>query len=324
MSDAVFLREQTPHKITVQSAASAGEMRQGPDGRAVYLKSTSTGAAAGDANVNFYDSGQVTVTKTTGMVFLDGGRVYWDYSASKAHYKQVDDQDFFIGTSVGDAASADTTMTVKLNVNQSRKIDLLQDAFSTTIVGTQALGGLALNRRGLALNKVLNATNEAQKLDALSKDGFAIGANAIIEMMFNVISDGAGTVVDFSLGVASGTNATDADSITKHMFVHLDANVTAIKMQSKDGTTTVAATDTTTVYTEGAGNANRVEVWFDFRAPADVQAYVNGVNVLPATVFDMSGVGATTLYLLSHVEKTASTDTYEIDVEACFARTAKQ
>lgn len=321
MADATFLREQSPHWITVAAAASAGELRQGPDGRAYYLKG-SNGAALGDANIKFVDDGQVTVTKTAGIVILDGGRVYWDRSARAAHYKQVDDADFYAGVAVGDAASADTTMTLKLNVEQSRKVDLFRDPTATTIVGTQALGGLAIEVRGGSRNFKLDATSEAQKLDILSKDGFGIGSNPIVEFAFNVLNDGAGSNTDVSIGVGNTSHATDASSITRRMFVHLDGNSVNISAESSDGTTTVAITDTTIDYTEGVGNANRVECWMDFRNPADVQLYVNGALVLGSTVFGMSL--ATTLYLLAHVEKTSSADVYEIDGEWMYVRTAEQ
>ena len=39
----------------------------------------------------------------------------------------------------------------------------------------------------------LTATNEAQKTDVLSVDGFAVGAKAIVEAVVRVISDGAPT-----------------------------------------------------------------------------------------------------------------------------------
>ncbi len=321
MADSSFVREASPVLVTLAATALVGEVRQGADGRAEYLVGGNS-ASSGDQR-SYSQEGQIAVTKTSGMVFLDGGPVYWDRSARAAHYKQVDDQDFYLGTCVGDAASADTSCTVNFNVRPTYKVDLVRDPYITSPTGTLALGGLGLTRNGGALNFVLSSTNEAQKLDALSKDGFANGANGIIEMAFNVINDGAGTVVDFSLGIANATHATDADSITRHLLIHLDANATAIKLQSKDGTTTVTATDTTKVYVEGVGNTNRVEVWFDMRNPADVQCYVNGVLVLPATVFDVSAMVAT-WYLLAHVEKTLSTDTYQIDVEWARVRTAEQ
>ncbi len=257
------------------------------------------------------------------MCFLDGGPAYWDFSASACHYKQVDDQDFAIGSFVGDAALNDTSCTVNLNVAPRYKIDVSRDPFITAIIGTQALGGLALLRRGGAHDIVIDASNEAQKVDILSMDGFSIDSNPIVEFDFDVPSDGAGTVVDVNVGVANTTHASNADSITRYLFMHLDANATAIKFQSTDGSTTVAATDSTKTYTEGQTVVTRKTVWMDFRNKADVQIYVDGVNVLPATVFDLSAVAAT-MYLLCHVEKSASTDTYEFLLGSLRARTAKQ
>lgn len=320
MSDAGRkIRSAEPVTLTVESAIAARTLAQLPDGRAGIAR---TSGSPGDV-VSFDVSGVWPVTKTTSISLLKGGRVFWDYSAAAATFKRVDDRDFFAGLCVGGAASADTEVSVDLNAQPVYDTDISRDSTITAVVGTQALGGLGLNRRGGAHNFVISATNEAQKLDALCKEGFATGANSIIEFAFTVPSDGSGTVVDVSVGVASGTHATDADSIAKHLFMHLDANATAIKFQSKDGTTTVAATDSTKTYTEGQTLGVRKEVWFDFANPADVQIYVDGVNVLPATVFDVSA-SASTWYLLCHIEKTASTDTYELDLEFLRERRAVQ
>ncbi len=320
MADATRYRDDTDLIVELATAANVGELRQLADGRFGWMQGGNAGAISDDRT--FKAAGQVAIAKTTGITFLDGGKVYWDRSARKGHYKQVNDQDGYAGTCVGGAASADETMIVNLNVEQRRKVCINRDPFSTTIIGTQALGGLGLLRRGGAHNIKLDSTSEAQKVDLLSKDGFALAANAIIEGAFNVISDGAGTVVDVSLGVASASHATDASAITQRMFVHLDANATSIHAESSDGTTTVALADSLADYTEGVGIANRVEFWMDFRTPADVQLYINGVNVLAASVFNMAL--ATTLYLLAHAEKTSAADTYEIDLEWLYARTAEQ
>lgn len=315
-----FLRERERLLKTLAEAANLGDLHQHGDGSPTFL--TGSNGSAGNEKT-FRSTDQINLPKTAGITILDGGRVYWDRSAQACSFKKIDDRDFYVGRAVGDASSAAVLMAVNLGVDPPYDIDLARDPFSTTIIGTQALGGLALNRRGGAHNFKLDATNEAQKLDALSKDGFATGANAIIEFAFNVISDGAGSAVDVSLGIANATHATDADAITRHLLLHLDANATAIKLQSKDGTTTVTASDTTKTYVEGAGNANRKEVWFDLRNPADVQVYIDAVNVLSATVFDISASVAT-WYLLAHLEKTASTDTYEIDLEGMRARFSEQ
>lgn len=317
MPEAVFVRDWDQTRITLAASTGAGELRQLADGRAGYYES-SVGASSGD-KIIATTSGQVTLPKTNGVSILDGGRCYWDHSASSITYKPANDRDFFAGTAMGDYASGDTTIVVNLNVQQVQTIDIANDPFVTAIVGTQALGGLALNRRGGAHNIVLSSTSEAQKVDILTRDGFDKAANAIVELIFNVISDGAGTAVDVSMGVANGTHATDADIIAESLFIHLDANNVNINAESDDGTTEVAATDTTIDYTEGTP----VEVWLDLRDPADIQIYINAALVLGATVFKLDA-STGPLKLLVHVEKTAAADTYEIDINRLVARLAEQ
>jgi hypothetical protein len=60
--------------------------------------------------------------------------------------------------------------------------------------------------------------------------------------------------------------------------------------------------------TAGAAVANRVEFWIDMRNPADIQLYVDGVNVLPSSVFKLDAATGP-IGLLAHVEKTSGTAT---------------
>lgn len=316
-ADAIFNHSSVEQRTTLSGALGAGEIWQLKDGRAAFYDS-SVAASSGD-KVYIRTEGQVTVTKANGVVILDGGRVYWDHSANAATYKPVNDRDFYLGTAVGDWASGDTQMLVNLNNQQSNIIDFQREAFDTVFVGTRALGGLDLETRGGARKFTLSATNEAQKIDMLSQFGFTRTANAIVELIFNVDSDGSGTVVDVSMGLANATHASDADSITESLFVHLDANNTNINIESDDGTNEVAATDTTTDYTEDTP----VEVWFDLRDEADIQVYVNGALVLGASTFRLDNATGP-LKLLLHIEKTASTDTYVLDVNRFHARIAEQ
>jgi hypothetical protein len=325
MADATYSRGFDESLVRSANAVSAGELVQMPDGRAGFYDppggalAPATGTAV---DVRFKTQHSAVLTKATGVVILKGGRVYWDHSANNCTYKKVNDRDFYVGRAAKDAASGDAVVEVLMNVDPRYDIDMGLDPFATTIVGTQALGGLALLRRGGAHHIVLNATNEAQKVDMLSVDAFAVASNPIVEFAFRVISDGAGTVVDVSLGAANATHATDADSITESVFIHLDANNVNINAESDDGTTEVAATDTTINYTEGSSVSERVEVWMDFRDPADVQIYVNGALVLDGTTFNIN-VATGPLKLLAHIEKTASTDTYELALDWMRARYAE-
>lgn len=316
-----ILHSSTPdtEKIVATAAHASGDLYQAKDGRAAVVAGLNA-VAIGDT-MDIYKSGIFTVLKTATVVILDGGRVYWDTSANKANFRKVNRQDFYIGRAYKDAASADTTMKVSLNVDPKYDIDISRDPFTTAIVGTATTE--LLNRRGGAHEIVIAATNEAAKVDILSVDGFSITAKPIIEGAFRVIASGAATVVDINLGIANGTHATDADQITEQVFIHLDENVTTINAQSKDGTTTVASTDTTTVYIAGAAVANRKEFWMDLRDPTHIAIYIDGVQVLASTVFTL-GAGTGPEFLLAHVEKTSSTDTYTLAVDWLRARFSTQ
>lgn len=322
MSDATFVRSRDNNKVTLAAAAAAGEVRQLADGRAAVLEGLNA-AASGDVRT-FVTTGKFTMTKTSGVVLLDGGRAYWDHSANAVTFRKVNDRDFYLGRIVGDAASAGTECVVDLNVDPPYDLDLARDPYLTTLVGTAVAGAFGYPvRLGGAQIFELTATNEAQKVDALSVDGFAKGANAIIEGAFRVLSDGSGSAVDVSMGVANGTHVSDADQITESLFVHLDANNTNINLESDDGTTEVAATDSTLDYTEGSDVAKRVEFWMDMRNPADVQIYINGVLALGSTVFNVDAATGP-FYLLVHVEKSSSTDTYKLAIDWLRARFAEQ
>jgi predicted RecA/RadA family phage recombinase len=323
VADAAFLRAQSPALITMQAAANPGELRQGPDGRAYYLKAGATpsvGASVGD-RARYVDADQVTVTKTTGIQILDGGRVYWDRTNRKAHYKQINGQDFYAGVAVGDAASGDTSMVVKLNVQQSRRYLMERDPFTPVPIGTPAESVL-LRSRGGAWLMTLDATNEAQKIDALAvtSENVSTAANAIFEAAFNVLADDSGTAATYSLGFASATHATAFTSIANYLGIQVKAHDGKIYAASKaTGGVTVAVTDTTKTYSVGT----RVEVWIDMRNPAACGIYINGVQVLTATVFDVS-FSSTAWLALVHLVKTASTDTMQVQTDWAWIRTAEQ
>ena len=315
--EARSVRDAGTERVQASGAIAAYEVVQLPSGKAGVLD-RATGISSGQYGLYSTD-GTWNLVKTSGFSALRGGRAYWDHSANAVNYKKVNDRDFYIGRFAEDSASSNTQCVVLLNEDPPYDIDVARDPHETVIVGTQGLNTMGVFRRGGAHKFILSTANEAQKLDILSKDGFANDANAIIEFAFEVVDDGAGTAVDVSVGVASGTNATDADAIASSIFMHLDANATPINLESDDGVTEVAATDTTSDYVLGS----RHEVWIDMRDPADVQIYFDGVLQLAATTFDVSA-NAVPLYLLCHIEKTASTDAYEFDLEWLRARFVEQ
>lgn len=321
MAEATIYQEcDETRDYTADAALTAGEVLQLRDGRAAVIP---LATASGDG-VGAQVEGIFKVLKTASIVILDGGEVYWDHSANTATYNQVSDRDFFMGSAVGDAAAADTYVYVDLNKHPKYKVDLVDGAFASVLAGTAAAGAFGYPVRLGGSNVLeLTATNEAQKVDLLSVQGFSPASNPIVEVAFRVISDGSGSAVDVSLGVADGTHATDADSIAQSAFFHLDANNVNINAECDDGTNETAATDTTIDYTEGSTLSCRVEGWIDMRDLSSVKFYVNGARVLSATTFSVAAASGT-LFLLAHAEKTSSTDTYKIAVDKLRVRTGQQ
>lgn len=313
MAEATYTRSDDRFNLLLAATLDAGQLIQLPTGEAAFLDASapvSSGAYTDDLRTR----GKVAVEAATGWVGVAGQEVYWDHSANKLTYLKSNDRDYFAGLLVRDKASADIAAEVDLNKRQRFDIDLQRDLFASAIVGTQALNVMGLYQRGGAQKLILSSTSEAQKVDLLSRDRFAVGANWCAEFLFTVNNDGAGTTPDVNIAVANGTHATDADSITELCGIHLDGNSVNINALSRDGTTTVASTDTTVDYTEGSAVANRVHVLIDGRDPSDVQIYVNGVLVLGSTTFAMDNATGP-LGLLIHLEKTSSADVYELDIE---------
>lgn len=321
MADGVFVREGALSTPLSAAAVAIGELWQLGDGRAYVHESLA--AADSNTRIRMRADGVWTLQKATGVVLLDGARAYWDHSANKITYCKNNDRDFYAGRVVGDASSNDNTVQVELNIDPPYDIDLYRSAFNTTFTGTRSLTGLRLDQFGGSTRMALGATSEAQCVDLFSVDRFDLAANPIVEFGFRVISDGAGTNTDVSLGVANGTHASDADSIAESVFIHLDGNNTQINAESDDGTTEVAATDTTADYTEGSAVANIVHCVMDLRTITDILIYVNGAQVLDATTFTLAAATGP-LGLLAHVEKSSSTDTYELALDYLRVRYMEQ
>jgi predicted RecA/RadA family phage recombinase len=325
VADAVRVRKWDERLLTAGAAVAAGEVWQLADGRAAVYDER-LAASSGD-RTTFQTSGTYTVTKTTSVVLTDGQPVYWDHSANSATYAPASDRDFFLGACVGDAASADATCQVNINVRPSYKIEMgrnaLEDEFLTvvvkTVVGSTTVEVPHLEYWPGAARMVFGATAEAQKVDALSQQGFAVTSNWIVEGGFNVIDDGDATAIDFNIGVANGTHATDADSITESCFLHLDGNTLDLFAESDDGGTEVAATDTTV----NIALATPVHFVIDGRNPADVQIYVNGVLMLGSTTFVLTAATGP-LKLLAHLEKTSDDTTADYRINYLRVRTMEQ
>jgi len=311
MAEGKLLRNRHEQRKVASAAVVSGEVHQLSDGRAgIYA---ALDAAVSADNLTMATEGQFTLPKTTSMVLLRGGKAYWDHSANKVHFKQVNDRDFFIGSVAADAAAADTTCVVNLNVRPEYNVELGQGAWTRT--DTLGLGTLqAIGGKGIIGE--FDAIVEAALSSLLSDRSFLVTSNPILEAIVNIVGNGDDAALDINIGFANAGNATDADSITESCFVHVDGNVLNILAESDDGTTEVAATDTTVDYVEGTP----FEIWMDARDPSDVQIYIDGVLVLAGTTFDLSAATGP-LKALWHMEKTSNDTVAVVQVDELNVRT---
>jgi hypothetical protein len=292
------------------AALASGEILQLPDGRAGYLAGLQA-AAIGDLNRGLQVKGRITVPKTADLNFLDGGKVFWDTSASKAHFKK-DHGDFYLGRAVGDSLAAATTVVVEMNVDPPEFVDM-SDAgslFLNVLVGSATY----VIEAGASARLTMIATNEAEKTDLLSVLACPVARKCILEA--RVALTAAANATDINIGLANGTHASDFESVTEFCGIHMDGAAAHIYAQSRDGTTTVTVTDTTVDWA-----ADTIfEVWVDCRNSSDIQIYINAVLVLTATVFKLNAATGP-LKAVVHCEKSSSTDTAIVRVESLSIRT---
>lgn len=311
--DAEFSQAANAVRMTLAAAVGAGELYQLPDGRAAVYGGTagSAGAAVGET-VPFRTDGQYTVPKKTGEVWVDGCGLWWDHSENEATCLEPSggaDRDFFIGAAVGDAATDADTGTCNLNVEPAYIIDSTRDNGDTAIVLTA--GTPDLKTRGGVMVGNFSATAEAQKFDWLSDRGFALNSNWVLEALVEFATAPDNAAVDVNVGVANGTHGSDADAITESAFFHFDGNDLNIDAESDDGTTEVAATDTTVDWAAGTP----VRLVLDGRDPSNVKYYVDGVEVLSGTAnLGNLAAAAGPLRALVHAEKTADDSPLELKV----------
>lgn len=311
MSDAVFARPANSVELTLAAAVAAGKIVQLPEGRAGVYGGTfgSNGGVQGET-VALRTDGQYTVTKRTGEVWLDGDPLWWDHSALVATCLEPigsSDRDFFIGVSVGDAASDDASGTCNLNVEPAWIIDTNRDNGDTVLVKTA--GAPYLFNRGGVLAGGFDTTAEVQKFDWLSDRGFAVGSNWVAEILLEVATAPDNAAVDVDVGVASATHASDFEAIAEFAAFHLDGDNQDLDAHSDDGTTDVAPTDTTVNWTTGTP----LRLKLDGRNPSDVKFYAEGVEQLSGTA-NLGNLAAAVgpLKAIVHAEKTADDSPLEL------------
>jgi hypothetical protein len=158
----------------------------------------------------------------------------------------------------------------------------------------------------------------------MANSPFPVAGNPIFECRLAVYDKGDDAALDVNFGLANDSHATDCDAITESVLFHLDGNDLSLKCESDDGTTEVAATDTTvdlvddTFYDFKIDCSDLEDVTFWYRA-VGAQAWT---RLLAATTFDIShAVGPLTP--LFHVEKTSNDTTADVRADWVRVRSAR-
>lgn len=299
-----YVQEGETIDFTPVAAVAAGECIQLPDGR---VAAPPTGVAAG-VQGSFQACGIFKALKTANEIIVPGQRVYWDASASKATtVPPITVNDFFIGCAADDAAAADTTVKVILNQDWEGSIDQRTSTFASIPVLTA--GDPRVAQLGAGARFVLDATNEAQKIDALSHKAVALDSDWIF-LAEVVIDAAAGSNTDITVGMADGTHASDFQSVASFCTIHIDGGSANILVQSDDGTTDVAPIDSTIDWTAGTPFALAI----DGRDPTDIKLYINGIRESASSTTLAIAAAASGLKACVHIEKSSSTDTATVQV----------
>lgn len=286
------------------AAVSAGEVLQVPDGRVGVANAASAAGALAACQI----SGIFKLEKTANEIYVPGQRLYWDASASKVTaIPPVTAADFYVGCAADDAAAADTTAEVAINQDWEGSIDQRSATFAVLPVLTA--GDPRTYQVGGGLRFTIDATNEAQKIDALSHKAVALDSDWIF-MAEVVIDAAAGSVTDISIGVADGTHATDFQSVATLCTIHIDGGSQNILVQSDDGTTDVAPVDSTIDWTAAVPFA----LVIDGRDPTDIKLYINGIRETATSTTLALAAAASGLKACVHIEKTTATDAATVTV----------
>jgi predicted RecA/RadA family phage recombinase len=318
VADATRVRDSEPMVKTAAASISAGEIHQMANGLAAY-RNSANGATSGDST-KWETSGIVTVTKKSGVVILDGAPLWWDHSANEATcVPLVGDRDFFLGTAAlngTDEASAAITVACDLNV-KPRYSAWLGDGHVWTNEATLGLGTTPLLGGGFQM--AFDAVAEVAQVANYTEWSCLTTANGIFESRVAIFDIGDAAALDIDFGWATGSHASDFESIAVFAAFHLDGNALLAYVHSDDATTDVAPVSTTITLVDNTYH------WFviDTRDTAGVKFYIDGVRCNVATTFTWAAASGSVRPVFM-MEKTSDDTTADVRVAFAGVRIAEQ
>lgn len=304
-AEAQRLKEPGVVTITAPSALTSGQVIQLADGRAGIVAALA-GFASG-ALSSLQVSGIFKVAKTASINLLDGQEVWWNAAANTASYTG----DYPIGTAVGDSLAAATHVNVELNARVNPRITLERGEWIT-----EAALGLGVIQVANSFRLEFDAVAEIAQAALYSRDLIDVDDKPIFEGWVAPFAIGDNAALDMDFGLAVASHASDFEAIAQFAAFHFDGNSLNILAHSDDGTTDVAPVDTTV----DAVDDTYAFFQIDCRNKADVQLYVNGVNVLPATTFTLAAHTGN-LRPIALIEKTSDDTVADLRVKSMHVRT---
>lgn len=273
---------------TPAAAKSAGDIVMLPSGIPGMVQNDIAAGALGSVKVR----GLVECPKAASVYLWKGQEAWVTLSTGAVSYGG----DVCIGVVAETVIGTATTVKVNLNAKGGGLVDMDSVGWITERVG--AAGQVVAGGFGKSVGLAFSLTAEAQKAAAWCNKALSVANKLLVQGWLTVVTIGDNAAFDFNFGLASESHASDFDASAKYLAVHLN-NALDLFVQSKDGTTTVNATDTTVNLVANTP----AFVQFDMSDPADVKLYVNGIAVTP-TAIDFSAGGAA-LFLIAHLEKSA-------------------
>jgi len=294
-----------------------------------------------DAIVTAGDYGSVLPNNIGGVRFMVAAGAFSQYaSVYGAASGYIDDtaNEHYIGVAL-DAATAAGDIVRVLPNQDADELDNLGDINGNLVLDEDFLwdwpaAATALNCRwtktetnGLGVidsdeaNGVVkfsfDAVDEAATAALyLDNSPFDVDCNPIVEFILAVFDKGDDAALDINFGLANDTHATDADSITESVFFHLDGNDLSLKAESDDGTTEVAATDTTLDLVDDQYGRFKIDAsdTSDVKLYAAVDKDDSYTRVLSSTTFKLNNATGP-LTPIVHVEKTSNDTTADVRVD---------
>jgi hypothetical protein len=292
------------------ASVSAWEIQQMPDGRAGYRKS-SNGASSADST-SWQTTDQVTVTKKTDVVIVNGSKLWWDQTNNWATpVPPYSGSSFYLGTanvpatSTNEGVEASASVTVGVNINEFPRdeIDLSKGPWTD-----EATNGLGVTNLSAGFQLAFDAVTEVAQAAKYSLHTVPSTRPGVFACDVAVFDKGDNAALDMDIGIATGSHATDFSSVTSFVAIHFDGNDLSIKAHSDDDVTPVAPVDSTL----DAVDDTIFHLEIDYRSRADVRIYIDGVRICSDTTFALKSSGE--VRPVAMIEKTSDDTTADIRI----------